>query len=296
MSDAGVEALHAHLKTGLTTVCRAWQLERRDGFQLGFTDHDLPLAFEGIEFEANGGLTAGTLVQTTGLSIDNTEALGALSDDRIIEDDINAGLYDGAHVTAWLVNWKDVAARKVLFVGTIGEIKRGDGSFEAELRGLTEALNQAQGRSYLKSCSAILGDGTCKVDALGAAYSVQVPVAEVIDRKTFAFEGVGGYDLRWFEKGRVDIVSGFGTSLTGVIRKDEVDGARRIITLLEPLKADIQAGDGFRLTAGCDKTAATCAGKFGNILNFQGFPFIPGDDWVTTVPRKSGKNTGGRLV
>lgn len=292
---SGADALHAHLKSGLTTVCRAWLLERRDGTQFGFTDHDLPLSFEGIVFDANGGLTAGTLIQTTGLSIDNTEALGALTDDRITDADINAGLYDDAKVTAWLVNWEDVSARKILFSGSIGEIKRSDGQFEAELRGLTEALNQPHGRSFLKTCSAVFGDASCKVDRLGPAASVQVAISEVIDRKTFGFDQLA-YDAAWFERGRLDVVSGAGVGLTGVIRRDTSGASARIIQLVEPLRAEVAAGDTVRLIAGCDKTTKTCAEKFGNILNFQGFPFIPGDDWVTTVPRKSGKNTGGRLV
>ena len=290
------DALHAHLATGLTTVCRAWLLERADGVQFGFTDHDLPLNFDGVTFDANGGLTAGTLVQGSGLAIDNTEALGALSDARITEADINAGLYDGAVVTAWLVNWADVAARKVLFRGAIGQITRGDGSFEAELRGLTEALNQPQGRSYLKTCSAVFGDGCCGLDALSAAHSVQVAVAEAVDRKTLRFDGLSGYDARWFERGLIEVTTGAGVGLKGVVRTDTLDGSTREIVLWEPLRAEIEAGDTIRLVAGCDKSASTCRSKFGNIANFQGFPFIPGDDWLAAVPRRDGSNSGGRLV
>ena len=36
-----------HLGQGVTTVCRAWLVIRRDGTQFGFTDHDLDLGFEG---------------------------------------------------------------------------------------------------------------------------------------------------------------------------------------------------------------------------------------------------------
>ena len=46
-------ALEAHLKSGLTTLCTAWLIRREDGVALGFTDHDLPLSFEGITFRAD---------------------------------------------------------------------------------------------------------------------------------------------------------------------------------------------------------------------------------------------------
>ena len=48
-----------------------------------------------------------------------------------------------------------------------------------------------------------------------------------------------------------------------------------------------------RLEAGCDKLFETFQLKFNNLLNFQGFPDIPGEDWVMSVPRQSGVNTGG---
>ena len=63
--------------------------------------------------------------------------------------------------------------------------------------------------------------------------------------------------------------------------------------LWEPLRAAIAPGDMVRLEAGCDKRMETCRLKFNNLLNYQGFPDIPGEDWVMSVPRSSGINTGG---
>ena len=44
---------------------------------------------------------------------------------------------------------------------------------------------------------------------------------------------------------------------------------------------------------GCDKRFATCVGVFGNGLNFQGFPDVSGDDFLTAVPVEGGRNDGG---
>ena len=44
---------------------------------------------------------------------------------------------------------------------------------------------------------------------------------------------------------------------------------------------------------GCDKRFSTCVGLFGNGLNFQGFPDVPGDDFLTAVPVEGGRNDGG---
>ena len=75
--------LQAHLDTGVTTLCRAWLIERRDGVAFGFTDHDLALTFDDVVFKPDTGLSAMALQQSTGLSLDNTEAIGALSDAAI---------------------------------------------------------------------------------------------------------------------------------------------------------------------------------------------------------------------
>lgn len=140
-----VARLRAHLAQGHGTVCRAWALRRSDGRVLGFTDHDRALAFDGIEFRPDSGLSASAVEQMTGLSVDNAEILGALSDRAIRAEDIAAGLYDGAQVRCWQVNWADPGQRQALFAGSLGEIRQTGGAFRAELRGLTEALNTPWG-------------------------------------------------------------------------------------------------------------------------------------------------------
>ena len=44
---------------------------------------------------------------------------------------------------------------------------------------------------------------------------------------------------------------------------------------------------------GCDKTWATCTAVFGNGQNFQGFPTLPGDDFLTAYPAQGGRHDGG---
>ena len=284
-----------HLALGVTHVCRAWSVLRRDGVRYGFTDHDLDLTFDGMRFVASSGMTARALQQTTGLSVDNSEAMGALSATAITEADLLAGRFDGAEVRSWLVNWQDVSQRVLQFRGTFGEIVRSAGSFRAELRGLTESLNQVQGRVYHRACGAVLGDGQCRVDVSLPAFSAQQVVVAVEGSVGFRVAAMPGFAPRWFERGRLAVVSGSAAGLVGVIKADrEVDG-QRSVTLWQGLGIMPEIGDRVRLEAGCDKTAGTCRAKFGNFLNFRGFPHIPGDDWLATYPVSTGTNDGGSL-
>ncbi len=285
------QEFQSHLDTGVTTLARAWVLRRRDGRVLGFTDHDRDIEVAGVTCKADTGLTARALAQTTGLSVDNSEALGALSDAAVTEADIAAGRYDGAEVEAWLVNWATPAQRLMQFRGNLGEITRVAGGFRAELLGLAERLNRPVGRAYQTACSAVLGDGDCRVDLAGPGFSGEGVVETAEDQKRLGLTGLEGFDDRWFERGRLTVLTGAAVGLIGIVKNDRPEAALRGIELWQALRAEIAPGDRVRLEAGCDKRPRTCRLKFGNMLNYRGFPDIPGEDRMLSVP--VGAETGG---
>ena len=290
------EALFDHLGTGATNVCRAWTVTRRDGEVLGFTDHDRDLVVEGVTCRADTGMTARVLQQTTGLSVDNTEAYGALSAMAITEADLIAGRYDGAEVRAFLVNWRSPDDFVEQFRGYLGEVSRSGGAFKAELRGLSERLNQPQGKAYTPTCSALLGDGQCRFNLTQPGYTVTGEVDVVDDGRGFVLTNVSGFDDRWFEGGRFEVLTGPAAGLVGVIKNDRQDGSRRKLELWTSIGAAVATGDQVRLQAGCDKTPNTCRVKFANFLNFRGFPHIPGEDWLASYPVPDRASAGVRRV
>jgi len=273
-----------HLKTGQTTICRCWSVIRTDGISLGFTDHDGDLEFDDTLFRAGSGLSAVAVQQSTGMSVDNTEALGALTDDAISHAAIEAGRFDGAEVVAWLVNWADVSQRVVQFRGHIGEIKRGAYDFTAELRGLTDALNQPQGRAYQANCSAVLGDAACKFDTTQAGFFFEGAAGTIVNGRELRLSGLEAFDDGWFERGVVEVLTGAAKGLRAIIKSDQINNQGRVIHLWEPIRADVAQDDVVRLTAGCNKLLSSCRNKFSNTVNFQGFPHIPGEDWLVTSP------------
>jgi len=287
------EALHAHLQSGATTVCRAWTVTRRDGTVLGFTDHDRDLVVAGVRCRADTGMTARALQQTTGLSVDNSEAVGALSDAAITEADILAGRFDGAEVRSFLVNWAVPGDWIEQFHGSFGEIVRSGGAFRAELRGLSEALNRPQGFAYQPGCSAVLGDARCRFDTTTPGYVVEAVVEAVEDSRVFSFATFAGFGERWFDHGRLELLTGPATGLVGVVKNDRKDGSGRRVELWQSLGMEVQVGDGLRIIAGCSKSAVTCRTKFANFLNFRGFPHIPGEDWLASYPVPDRPSTGG---
>lgn len=272
-----------------TTTARAWAISRGDGLVLGFTDHDAALEFDGIRFRPDCGLSARAVVQGTGLSIDNTEAAGALSDEAITEADIAAGRWDGADLRLWEINWADLSARRLIFRGTLGEVTRADGAFRAELRGLAEALATPMGRVFHPRCSARLGDGACRVDLSAPGYRADAEVAAV-EGAVLHLAGVAGFDQGWFESGAVAVLSGAAQGLSAAVKADQegADGLRRVELWATPAAA-IAVGDRLRLTAGCDKTGESCRLKFLNYPNFRGFPHLPPEDWLIAPAAVGGR-------
>jgi uncharacterized phage protein (TIGR02218 family) len=286
--------LQARLDGGATRLCRCWRVRRRDGVALGFTDHDDDVVFEGVVHRASSGMDASALQAATGLSVDNAQAVGALSDAAVSEEDIRAGRYDGAEVWHWLVDWERPELRVLLFRGSFGEIRRADGAFEVELRGLAEALNAPVGRSVLRTCDRVLGDAKCGFDVTVPGFSGEGEVAAV--GSGLRATGLAGFADGWFRQGRLTWLSGANAGETATVMTDRLtaDGSRALTLWRQPGSA-VAVGDRFRIVAGCDKQAETCRAKFDNLLNFRGFPHLPGDDWVTAYPKDGASHDGGSL-
>ncbi|GIT91825.1 hypothetical protein JANAI62_22820 [Jannaschia pagri] len=283
-----------HLAEGTTTVCRAWVVTRKDGAVYGFTDHDMSLEIDGVTCRASSGLSAGALQGSTGLSVDNVEATGALSDAAITEADLRAGRWDDAEVVAYLVNWMDTEAFEVLFRGRLGEIAWGGGAFSADLRGLAEQLNKVRGRVYQARCDAVLGDNRCRKDLSGEIFSLEVTVEAVDENRILTLPALDLYAAKWFERGRVDVLDGKAAGAVAQVKTDRSGATGRRIELWSKLLAPLQPGARIRLTAGCDKRAETCRFKFDNFLNYRGCPHIPGEDWLLAYPTSGAINDGGK--
>lgn len=279
------EPLLAHLKSGATTLSRAWIVVRKDGTTLGFTDHDAPLVVDGVTCEAATGMDATALETTTGLAVDNSQAVGALSAASITEADIEAGRYDGAEVSLYLVNWTNPDQAILQFRGHLGEITRGGGVFEAELRGLSEALNQPIGRAYLRKWAPQPGSTTGGVDLSGAAFTATGTIGEIDSRRVVALDGLSAYADHHFANGLAEIQSGANAGRRLGIRADRIRRDLHLIELFEPAYADFALGDQIKLYQGFDGTAEDYKAKIGDLTDFRGFPHLPGEDWAIAYPQ-----------
>lgn len=279
--------LAAHLASGVTTLCWCWRVARRDGVELGFTDHDRTLTFGGTRYEAASGFTASDIKDGLGLAVDNLEVTGALSSATLGEDDLAAGRYDDARVEIYRVNWSNTDQRVLMRSGSIGEVRRNGTAFSAELRGLAHYLQQPKGRLLQLSCDADLGDARCKVDLSSSQFRGTGAVIAATSARRFTVSGLESFASGFFSRGLLTFTSGASAGLKIEVKSHLKLAASDTIELWVDAEDIPAPGDQFAVTAGCDKRVETCKTRFSNVVNFRGFPSMPGNKFLTTVGRRS---------
>lgn len=284
--------LAARMDSGAANLCTAFILTRADGTRLGFTDHDRDLTVQGVLCGAASGWTGGVADSELGFSPGAVSAQGALDSAVLDEADIARGLYDGATVEAWRADWTDPSLCVLLWSGRISRLVREGGRFTAEISGPLAALDQVAGRTFGALCDASLGDARCKADVAGSTFNGAGTVVQVYHNRRLTASGLDGFAAGWFAHGRLVFTSGAATGLVAQVADHQSGAAGVALVLRERPLADVAPGDGFTVRAGCDKRFATCQARFGNSLNFQGFPHIPGDDFLMAYPRADARNDG----
>lgn len=286
-------AFQSHLSSGATTLCWCWKIARADGLTQGFTDHDGPLGFDGVAYEAASGFTASEVQSLLNLAIDNLTVAGALNSAALDEAELSAGLYDDGTIEIWRVNWADVSQRVLMRKGNLGQVTRGKTAFQAEMRGLAHVLNQPTGRVYAYSCDAALGDARCTVNLSAPAYGGAGAVVSASDARRFIVSGLGAFADGWFGGGKLAWTSGANDGRAMEIKRHGVSAGAVTLELWQAMSEAVSAGDTFAVSAGCDKQFATCKAKFANGANFRGFPYMPGNDLVTAYPVQTQPLNGG---
>ncbi|MER2604808.1 MAG: DUF2163 domain-containing protein [Siculibacillus sp.] len=284
-------ALAAALATGATTLAHCWRLTRADGRVLGFTDHDRPLAYDGVVHEAATGFTASEAVARADLSVGGLEVDGALTSEALTATDVEAGLWDGAAVEIDLVDWSDPARRVRLRDGRLGEIVRADGAFRAEIRSLAHRLDETRGRLFQHRCDADLGDARCGLAVEPEAATVVALAAA----HRLVVSGLDGFAAAIFDRGLVRPLDGAAVGRATEIRTHELDGGAVVLDLWRPL-AGIAVGDHLAVFPGCDKRFETCRDRFANAGAFRGFPHIPGNDFLVAAPGSAGVAEDGGVI
>jgi uncharacterized phage protein (TIGR02218 family) len=177
--------LKAHLAQSVTTMTSCWRVERLDGAIFGFTTLDQDIVFEGVTYQSTVGFSRTAIALHVTGEISNLDVLGFFDAGGIVEQDLRNGKFDFASVYLFGVNWADLTQAEIrLSRGYLGEcIRSPSGAFQAELRGLTQALVQEFANVWSPLCRADLGDTKCQFPIL--SLSQIATVTAVVSQRQF---------------------------------------------------------------------------------------------------------------
>jgi uncharacterized phage protein (TIGR02218 family) len=292
MKTASV-AMQGHLALRQQTMTACLKLKKRSGgAALGFTEFNRDISFDlgdgdgAVTYKANRGFRRSALSHESDLSIPNLDLEGLLGSGGLTRADVRAGVYNGATVLVFLVNWADTSMGAVkLLKGRLGRITPQGNSFTAELQGLADLLARGEILEvWSPGCRATLADDRCQADLTGMGYAGQV--SAVVSHSQFVTAAFAAAPLAgdptYFDGGRLTWLTGNNAGTVIEVRK-YTDGTKTW-QLPVPLPYAIQVGDTWSCQPGCSKTAAVCKARFDNLVNFRGEPHVPEGDRVRYNP------------
>ena len=258
---------------GIATFCR---IRRRDGVMLGLTSHDRDLWFDGVLHRAAPGVLPSAIRRSADLSPDSAEVQGALTHDSIAAADLAAGRFDGAGVEIGVVDWETLD-RAVLYRGEIGDVTQEAGSFAAELRSAKAELEADLVPCTSPTCRARFGGPGCTLSVARFTHEAVLAEVDLTDNRARFAGGPAAAALR---EGSLRWIDGTHAGMTMEVVSADESG----LVLDLALDPGLEPGARALLREGCDHTLQTCAERFANAANFQGEPFVPGNDLIARYP------------
>jgi uncharacterized phage protein (TIGR02218 family) len=118
-------------------------------------------------------------------------------------------------------------------------------------------------------------------------------VSAIEGTSIFVSTGLDGFADALFSAGALTWTSGANAGLSIEIKQHRQVAGHAQLTLWQAMPQEIAPGDAFTVTAGCDKSFATCRARFANTDNFRGFPQIPGNDFLIGSPTQGAPGNNG---
>lgn len=162
--------LLAHQAQKVTTVCVLFLVECNGPFTgtvLAFTDLDIPVTYNdgngARTYTPDNGFTPQRFAQSSTLGVDTGEVIGGIAALGVTEQQVRAGIFRSARMTAYQVNYNDLTTgrHEVLAYGRAGRTVYGALEWITEFRSLSQQLKQPIVEYYDPTCPARFGDARC---------------------------------------------------------------------------------------------------------------------------------------
>jgi uncharacterized phage protein (TIGR02218 family) len=190
----------------------------------------------------------------------------------ISEADAQAGRWNHALCTVFVTNYEaPKMGQYITHRGYFGQMRQMGQQIAIEIMGFNQSLTQVYGRITKSECSHQFGDAGCGLDLAALGFIKTGTLTGVTSQTVFTDSGRSEAS-DFFGNGTIKFTSGNNSGYT--FHVDAYDGTLKKFSLRAPTPYLPVIGDTYTATRGCRKRASDCTG-FSNILNFDGFPWIP---------------------
>lgn len=270
---------------------QCWKITRLDGTVFAYTSHDEAITYRGDTYIPCHSLktTAISSGVTSGSEAGDVELTGLISDNGITEEDLANGLFDGATVEVYLVPWQfgSTVIPRRLSKGIVARIEHSPTRYNATVQ--TPGIKLTESpllTTYTPACRWNLGSPQCGVN-LDSTYIETGTVTGTFARnavnattyRTFA-DSTRTEAANYFTFGKLTWTSGANTGLDAEVKSF----SSGTFELWDIMPNEIALGDTYEVTPGCSKNTTDCSTKFSNLINFGGFPKVPGRDSIYETP------------
>jgi uncharacterized phage protein (TIGR02218 family) len=252
-------------------------ITRVDTTVFAWTDCDQALTVAGQTYLPADGYAPSSNLGKADFSVDNMEVIGFLDSPAITEADVMQGKWDYASFRIFMVNRNNIAnGTYEMRYGWLGQVKiDAPGKYTAEVRGLSQSIQNTIGDLITPLCRYKLGDSRCTVNL--ATFTFSSTVTSVSSTQQFTATGLT-QATGYFSNGTMKWTTGNNAGVSMDVQGFSSGG---IVLLQLPMLNTIQIGDTFTITGGCLKRFQTdCVSKFANGINFGGFYTLPGMDKI----------------
>lgn len=278
-----------------------WTITRADATVFRFTSHDQPVVFDdgagNATYTPAGAPSSTALHREASLGEQDRDLAGGISSSQLTDDDLAAGLFEGAEIVERVIDPRYPWAG-AFFTNRhwITDARFNGEAWELSMVGVTSWLDQNIGRFFDRTCAVDLFSDRCGLltsdethyEVLGVEVRTGT-ISATEPRRVFganAGDFPVGPGTDEYKFGKIVWTTGDNAGVVSEVKEWSltiVDSAHATELML-PTPYEIQAGDEFTITTGCDRRYSTCRDKFSNSDNFRGFPTMPSADDVLRVP------------
>ncbi|UAT42662.1 DUF2163 domain-containing protein [Anaplasmataceae bacterium AB001_6] len=233
---------------------------------ISLTNYNKDLIHKNITYKGKAKLSITNRTQSNEDKATKLIISSIIDSEEIKPEYMHQGLFNNA--TIFINSIEKSNEIKPFFSGKITQTAQDDNRIkiyaESDIAYLSKIII---GQTISKNCNASLFDSKCTLNR--ATYQNKGQISKIITSDTFIDSTLSKAD-GYFNFGEIEFTSGRNKNINFKILRYE----KQAFSLSLPIKYELEIGDEFIATAGCNKTIENCTHKFKNNKNFHGFPWI----------------------